>query len=225
MNLLEVSNLSFSYGPNEIIHDATINITAGKSVAISGPSGAGKSTFLRLISGSLKPSSGTLRINGTDFWNLNYDEQAKVRLNSFGFVTQDSDLFPELSALENVALPLRLAGIKAKQAHARALEVLTELGLAEQQHHTPDKLSGGQRQRVAIAMAISNNPNLLFADEPTGALDPENSGKVVALMKEQSERLGCTLIVVTHSLDVASQLDTQIMVANKQISEGTYLAC
>jgi putative ABC transport system ATP-binding protein len=190
-------------GPLTIVHDVTLDIAPGESVAVVGPSGAGKSTLLALLAGLDLPSSGRVLLEGQDLTRLDEDGRARVRAERVGFVFQAFHLIPSLTALENVMLPLELAAHPgARQA---ALEALGNVGLAERTGHYPRQLSGGEQQRVALARAFVTRPAVLFADEPTGNLDTVTGGRVGELLFELNAHSSTTLVLVTHERELASR--------------------
>ena len=180
-----------------------LEVAAGEMVSIVGPSGSGKSTLLNLIGGLDRPSAGEIRIDGRTLSALDDDELTRLRRDKIGFVFQFFNLLPSLTCLENVALPLHLRGWGRRQATARARELLELVGLAERLEHLPEELSGGERQRVAIARALSVYPPIVLADEPTGNLDTQTGAEILALVHDLHDRLGTTVLVVTHDQAVA----------------------
>lgn len=194
--------------PLIILHDVSFSVEAGESLAIVGASGSGKSTLLGLLAGLDVPSSGSVSLHGTDLFSLDEDGRAKLRGALAGFVFQSFQLLPALNALENVMLPLELAGVKA--ARSRAETSLHQVGLSARAHHLPKHLSGGEQQRVALARAFVTRPKILFADEPTGNLDAATGAQVTALMLELNRSLGTTLILVTHDVTLAARCNIQL---------------
>lgn len=206
-NILNISNLRKAYrsGNQEllVLDDINFSISAGSTVSIVGPSGSGKTTLLGLAAGLDQATSGIIELNGISLNELNEDERAQVRNKYVGFIFQNFQLLPTLSALENVMVPLELRG--EKNIRQRALELLDKVGLADRGHHYPAQLSGGEQQRVSLARAFSNQPKLLFADEPTGNLDAETSEKVEKLLFGLNQESGTTLVLVTHNPDLAAK--------------------
>ncbi|MDR0934620.1 MAG: ABC transporter ATP-binding protein [Burkholderiaceae bacterium] len=207
MKLLETYHLVKEYatGANHVfaLNDVSISIGEGEFVAIMGQSGSGKSTFMNLIGCLDIPTSGDYYLGGEKVSDMDGDELAMIRNQQIGFVFQQFNLLPRTSALENVELPLLYAGVDAAERKERALARLGEVGLGERVHHTPAELSGGQQQRVAIARGLVNNPSLILADEPTGALDSRTSIEIMALMQKLS-RTGMTIVIVTHEPEIAA---------------------
>lgn len=205
--MLEIKNLTKTYksGGKEltVLHEVSFNIPAGDSLAIVGPSGSGKTTLLGLCAGLDRSSSGSVVLNGVALDGLNEDQRAAVRNQYVGFVFQNFQLIPTLTALENVMVPLELRG--EKDAEKRSMELLKKVGLAERHDHYPSQLSGGEQQRIAIARAFSNSPKILFADEPTGNLDADTKETVENLLFELNREAGTTLVLVTHDLELASK--------------------
>lgn len=205
--ILSVEQLTKSYKSGDriltVVKEMTFSIAEGSTCSIVGPSGSGKTTLLGLCAGLDRPSSGTVRLNGTQLNLLDEDSLAELRNRHVGFVFQTFQLIPTLTALENVMVPLELRG--ESQTANRAKDLLRQVGLEDRLHHYPAQLSGGEQQRVALARAFINRPKILFADEPTGNLDAETSQRIVHLLFELNEAFGTTLIVVTHDLDLAGR--------------------
>ena len=181
----------------------SLSIPRGEMVSIIGPSGSGKSTLLNLIGGLDRPTAGAVRIDGADLAGLPDDELTRVRRDKIGFIFQFFNLLPTLSCLENVGLPLHLRGWPRRKVDERARELLALVQLGHRVDHLPDELSGGERQRVAIARALSVYPPILLADEPTGNLDTRSGDEILALIRDLHQRLGSTVVIVTHDMKVA----------------------
>ena len=192
-------------GPLTILSDVGFAIRAGETVAIVGPSGAGKSTLLALLAGLDLPTSGHVVLDGANLNELDEDGRARVRAASVGFVFQSFHLVPSLNALENVMLPLELAGVADARAASRA--IVDKVGLSERWRHYPAQLSGGEKQRVALARAFAMAPAVLFADEPTGNLDSRTGARIMELMFELNRNSSTTLVLVTHDLSLAERCD------------------
>ncbi len=201
-----------------ILDDINLSIKQGESLAVIGVSGSGKSTLLGLLAGLDMPTTGRVILSGIDLNELNEDGRAQIRNQSVGFVFQSFHLLPGLTALENTALPLELAG--AEQAENLAKQKLDEVGLAERIHHYPNQLSGGEQQRVAIARAFAGDPQILFADEPTGNLDQKTAQRIIDLLFKMNKDNGTTLIMVTHDNAIADHCDRQVVIAGGQLTEG-----
>lgn len=197
--------------PLTILNDVSFAVEAGDSLAIVGASGSGKSTLLGLLAGLDVPTYGRVHLNGVDLFALDEDGRARLRGELAGFVFQSFQLLPALNALENVMLPLELAG--AGDARQRASASLEQVGLAARAHHLPKHLSGGEQQRVALARAFVTRPKVLFADEPTGNLDAATGAQVIELMLELNRALGTTLILVTHDDKLAARCKRQLRLA------------
>jgi putative ABC transport system ATP-binding protein len=221
---LELRQVSKSYGSGAAEVHALVGVDLvvdpGELVAIMGPSGSGKSTLLT-ISGSLeRPTSGQVLVDGVELSSVSRSDQARMRRQSIGYVFQDFNLLPGLTAAENVTLPLELDGAAAKAARATGLAALEELGVAERAGRFPDELSGGERQRVAIARAIVGNRRLLLADEPTGALDSVNGEAVMRLLRAATQR-GVAGVVVTHEAQLASWADRVVFLRDGHVVDQT----
>jgi putative ABC transport system ATP-binding protein len=201
-----------------IVNNADFTVNAGEAVAVIGASGSGKSTLLGLMAGLDTPTEGDVFINGESLFTLNEDGRAKLRGRLVGFVFQSFQLLPSLTALENVMLPLELAGVK--DAESRANAILTRVGLAARVKHYPRQLSGGEQQRVAIARAFVTEPKLLFADEPTGNLDGKTGRTMVDLLFALNRERGTTLILVTHDLSLAERCDRRLTIDEGVVTEA-----
>ena len=222
-SILEISNLAKSYTSGsktlKVLDDINFSITEKETFSIVGPSGSGKTTLLGLCAGLDKPDSGTVTLNGVELSSLTEDERALLRNKDVGFVFQDFQLLPTLTALENVAVPLELQG--AKHATKRAAELLTKVGLGDRGNHYASQLSGGEQQRVALARAFANDPKILFADEPTGNLDAETGETVVDLLFELNKELGTTLVLVTHDMELAQKTQNILTIKGGRIANLT----
>jgi putative ABC transport system ATP-binding protein len=207
--MLEVSHLTKTYQSGNksltVLDNISFTIPAGSSFAIVGPSGSGKTTLLGLCAGLDRASSGSVRLNNIVIDRLNEDERAALRNEYVGFIFQNFQLIPTLTALENVMVPLELR--KDKSASEKAMHLLERVGLADRHDHYPTQLSGGEQQRVSLARAFANQPKILFADEPTGNLDEATGQKVEDLLFELNKDAGTTLILVTHDLELAAKTD------------------
>ena len=218
---IETRQLSMSYRLAhrrvEVLHDVNIRIAEGTRVAIAGPSGSGKTSLLLLLSGLERPSSGQVIVDGMDLGMLDADGLADMRRERVGIVFQNFHLLPSLSALDNAALPLQMAG--RRDAHTLAAAMLERVGLGGRLDHHPSQLSGGEQQRVAIARALVHRPRLLLADEPTGNLDDQTAESVRELLFELNRELGTTLVLVTHDLDFAARCDRVLRLHDGQLHE------
>lgn len=220
--LLELKNICKSYPQGKqqvpILKDINLEVAEGEYVAIMGPSGSGKTTLMNIIGCLDRPTSGTYHLDGEDILKYKDRAMSKVRLNSIGFVFQSFYLMPKQSATENVSLPLLYAGIPKKKRKEIAVRALEKVGLEERVNYKPSQLSGGQCQRVAIARAISNNPKILLADEPTGALDSKSGAQIMELF-ETLNKEGVTIIMITHDREIAEHAQRIIRIRDGQISE------
>ena len=211
LNIRNVNKIYQSAGRElNVLNNINFAILSASTVAITGPSGSGKTTLLGLCAGLDRATSGTVELNGIALEKLNEDERAAVRNQYVGFIFQNFQLLPTLTALENVMVPLELRG--AKNIKAQALDLLDKVGLADRSHHYPVQLSGGEQQRVSLARAFSNQPAILFADEPTGNLDAETSEKVIKLLFDLNKDAGTTLVIVTHDLELAARTSRTIKI-------------
>jgi putative ABC transport system ATP-binding protein len=203
--------------PLTILHPLTARIPRGQFVAVVGPSGSGKSTLLGLIAGLDAPTSGSVFIDGVDITRLDEDALARLRGEKIGIVFQFFHLIPSLTAHENVAVPMEIAGIAGAADRAGAL--LEEVGLTGRAHHYPSQLSGGEQQRVALARALANNPPIVLADEPTGNLDSANGRHIMKLLRDVHRARGTTLVLVTHDAELAAQADARIALRDGRVVE------
>ena len=222
--ILDVENINKTYksaGKSlTVLHQINFSIKKGSTVAITGPSGSGKTTLLGLCAGLDQPTSGEIILNGNPLSEKSEDELANIRNQNIGFIFQNFQLMPTLTALENVMVPMELRGEKNIKNYA--LELLEKVGLADRADHYPIQLSGGEQQRVSLARAFSNKPAILFADEPTGNLDGETSDKIEKLLFELNVLAGTTLVIVTHNMDLAAKTNRIIKLkSGKIISDET----
>ena len=199
-----------------ILRDIELAVTQGEAVAIAGASGSGKSTLLAILAGLDTPTTGTVELDGQDIFLLDEDQRAELRGRAVGFVFQSFQLLPSLTALENVMLPLELSDHPDAEKNSR--EMLVRVGLGERLHHYPKHLSGGEQQRVALARAFVVRPKLLLADEPTGSLDAQSGGDVIALLFEMNREYGTTLVMVTHDESLAARCGRVIRLAAGRIA-------
>ena len=220
--MLKVQNLTKEYNSGSkslrVLDDVTFEVMPGETISIVGSSGSGKTTLLGLCAGLDRATLGSVELNGTPLDNLNEDERSALRNEHVGFIFQNFQLIPTLTALENVMVPLELRG--EKNAAEISMDLLTKVGLGDRHDHYPTQLSGGEQQRVSVARAFSNNPKILFADEPTGNLDEETSKKVEDLIFELNKASGTTLVVVTHDLELAAKTQKIIRLKGGQIVEN-----
>ncbi|WP_103349508.1 ABC transporter ATP-binding protein [Amycolatopsis sp. CA-128772] len=210
--LLVGRGLHKSFGPTRALDGAGLSVSAGEVLAIMGSSGSGKSTLLHCLAGIIRPDAGTISYRGADLAGMDDKGRSALRRTDFGFVFQFGQLVPELSCLENVALPLRLTGSRRKQAEARAADWLARLEVGELAKRRPGDVSGGQAQRVAVARALVTGPKVVFADEPTGALDSLNGEKVMQLLTQAARESHAAVVLVTHEPRVAAYSDREVTV-------------
>ena len=203
--------------PTEALRGITLQFRRGEFASIVGPSGSGKSTLLYLLSGLDKPTSGRVEFDGVDLTTLNERALAEFRNRRMGFVFQFHFLLPEFTAVENVAMPLLIAGVNRREALDKAAELLKRVGLGHRLRHYPSQLSGGEQQRVAIARALVNGPDILFCDEPTGMLDSKNAQALYELLREVNTERGQTILVVTHEREFARRTDRIIQLQDGQV--------
>jgi putative ABC transport system ATP-binding protein len=215
--LLSATDLHLSFGPTTALAGASLNVAPGEVVALLGPSGSGKSTLLHCLAGILRPDAGQVRYRGSRFDDQPDDVRTRLRRDDFGFVFQFGSLVPELTALENVALPLRLGGQRRRAAEARAADWLGQLGVGDAAGQRPGEMSGGQGQRVAVARALVTGPRVVFADEPTGALDTLNGELVMDLLLDAADAQGASVVLVTHESRVAAYADREVVLRDGRL--------
>ncbi len=215
--MLELKNIYKSFGNLQVLKDISLTIGKGEIVAIVGPSGAGKTTLLQIAGTLEKPDRGSVLFNGTELIGMKDKKLSAFRNSNMGFVFQFHQLLPEFTAQENVALPALIAGASKKKAMEKAAELLTQLGLAERMDHKPAAMSGGERQRTAIARALINDPEIIFADEPTGSLDSANRQEIQDIFADLRDRLGQTVVMVTHDSSLAAIADRVIEMADGKV--------
>jgi putative ABC transport system ATP-binding protein len=220
MSILSADKLTKSFGATVALHSATMSLEPGEILAVMGPSGSGKSTLLHCLAGIFTPDSGTVTFDARRLDTLPDRQRTRLRRTDFGFVFQFGQLVPELTAVDNIALPLLLAGVRRSTAYERARSWFPRLGLAGFEGRRTGELSGGQAQRVAVGRALVTGPKVLFADEPTGALDSLTGEKVMDLMVDTVRTEGTAVILVTHDARVASHADRQITVRDGQVIEA-----
>jgi putative ABC transport system ATP-binding protein len=218
--VIELSNVSKSYPVGDtfltVLKDIHLSVESGEFVAIMGPSGSGKSTLMHILGCLDMPTTGTYLLNGRRVNDLSAQELARVRNKEIGFVFQNFHLLPRMTALQNVELPLVYAGVPRRARRERAAELLASLGLKDRMGHYPNELSGGQKQRVAIARALANQPSLLLADEPTGALDSATGGDIMRLFRDLNQ-LGMTIVLITHDAEVAMNASRIVRIRDGEI--------
>ena len=209
--IISIESIDKSFGEGDeilqVFKNFSLSLHQGESIGLVGASGSGKSTLLHIICGLDRPDSGSVKIQGIDITELNYDERSQLRNTEIGFVYQFHHLLPDLTALENIALPALLAGTNQAEAFQNSSLLLEQVNLFGKENNTPNELSGGERQRVAIARAMSNNPSCLIMDEPTGNLDTKNVENFMTLLMDMVSIKNVTLLIATHDTKVSSRLD------------------
>ncbi|MEU7024756.1 ABC transporter ATP-binding protein [Streptomyces sp. NPDC046203] len=222
--LLSAQGVDKAYGPTPALAGVDFTLRAGEVVAVMGPSGSGKSTLLHCLAGIVRPDAGTIRYDGRDLTAMTDGQRSALRRSDFGFVFQFGQLVPELTCVENVALPLRLNGERRKDAERRAREWLARLEVDDTAGKRPGEISGGQGQRVAVARALVTAPRVIFADEPTGALDSLNGERVMSLLTDASRDTGAAVVLVTHEARVAAYSDREIVVRDGSVRDTEWAA-
>lgn len=226
--LMECRQLSRSYQDGDrqlnVLQEVNLSVAAGEMLAIVGSSGSGKSTLLHCMGGLDKPTAGAVLFNGQAIQDWSTNELADWRNQQLGFIYQFHHLLPEFTALENVAMPLLIGGMKATEAEQRAKRLLHRVGLQQRAEHRPSELSGGERQRVAIARALANQPSLVLADEPTGNLDDSTAEQVFNLLKELNQELDTAFVIVTHDQSLAAQLPRTLNLHHGQLERVEHSA-
>ena len=215
--IISAKNIKKSYGQTSVLHGVSLDVKQGEVLAIMGPSGSGKSTLLHSLAAIIPVDSGEILFDGRNIGKFSDNKRSILRRTAFGFVFQFSQLVPELTVIDNVALPLLLNGVSRNKAYTEAKKWLEAVGLADKHESTPGEISGGQMQRVAIARAMVVRPKILFADEPTGSLDSLNSEHVMELFIKTAKDNGTTVIMVTHEPSIAAYADREIIVRDGQI--------
>ncbi|HJP66636.1 MAG TPA: ABC transporter ATP-binding protein [Actinomycetota bacterium] len=216
--LLVAHDLRRTFGRTVALDGASFEVTAGEIVAVMGPSGSGKSTLLHCLAGILRPDSGEVRYRGTRLDTLSDEVRSRIRRDDFGFVFQFGQLVPELTALENVTLPLRLGGVRRRDAERRGRDWLARLEVAEAADKRPGEISGGQGQRVAVARALLTGPRVVFADEPTGSLDSMNGELVMTMLVDSARQQGATVVLVTHEPRVAAYAEREVVIRDGRVA-------
>ncbi|MFI6236212.1 ABC transporter ATP-binding protein [Micromonospora sp. NPDC050784] len=222
--VIEARDVEFSFGQTPALRGASVAVEAGEILAVMGPSGSGKSTLLHCLAGILVPDSGEILFDGTGVHAMAETERSSLRRDRFGFVFQFGQLVPELTAVENVALPLLLSGVRRKQALPKAYDWFARLGLDGLEQRRSGELSGGQAQRVALARGLVAEPQVLFADEPTGALDSLTGEQVMDLLVGAAREQGTTVILVTHEPRIAAYADREVMVRDGRVNAPDRIA-
>ena len=215
--MIEVKSIKKSFGELEVLHGVSLSVAEGEIVSIVGASGAGKSTLLQIMGSLMAADGGEVVIDGVSLESLSDDELSEFRNKRIGFIFQSYHLLPEFSALENVMMPMLIAGVKRKDADSRARELLEMVAMTHRAEHKPSALSGGEQQRVAIARALANRPAVVLADEPTGNLDTETRNDIQRLFFELRERTGQTFVIVTHDSTLADDADRKIVMKDGEI--------
>lgn len=215
--MIELENITRSFGSLQVLKGISLSIDKGEVVSITGPSGAGKTTLLQIMGSLDKPDGGHVFYNGQDITRMGEKELSAFRGKHIGFVFQFHQLLPEFTALENITIPMLIAGQSMRQASTRAKELLGLLGLADRAEHKPSELSGGEKQRIAVARALANQPDVILADEPSGSLDTKNKEELHKLFFNLRDQLGQTFVIVTHDESLAKMTDRTIRLLDGSI--------
>lgn len=215
--MIEVQNIKKSFGSLEVLKGIDLQIQRGEVVSIVGPSGAGKTTLLQIMGTLDKPDSGSVIVDGIDVMKLSDARRSAFRNKHMGFVFQFHQLLPEFTALENVMMPALIGGVSKREARHRAEELLDFMGLVQRASHKPNELSGGEKQRVAVARALVNKPDVVFADEPSGSLDSQNKQELHHLFFDLRDQMGQTFVIVTHDEQLADLCDQKILMQDGRI--------
>ena len=215
--MIELDNITRSFGSLQVLKGISLNIDRGEVVSITGPSGAGKTTLLQIMGSLDKPDGGKVLYDGQDITRMSEKEISAFRNKHIGFVFQFHQLLPEFTAIENITIPMLIAGQGMRQANARAKELLQLLGLADRADHKPSELSGGEKQRIAVARALANQPDVILADEPSGSLDTKNKEELHKLFFSLRDQLGQTFVIVTHDESLAAMTDRTIRLLDGSI--------
>ena len=218
--MIEITNLTKRFGKLEVLKGVSLKVNRGEVISIVGPSGAGKTTLLQLIGTLDKPSGGSICFNGEDITRMNSKRLAAFRNKHIGFVFQFHQLLPEFTALENIIIPVLIAGRSRSEAEKEAMELLGIMGLQERAQHKPSEMSGGENQRVAVARALINRPDVILADEPSGSLDSKNKEELHKLFFDLRDKFGQTFIIVTHDEKLASFTDRTIQMVDGCVKES-----
>ena len=220
--MIEIKGVTKSFGSLQVLKGIDLRIEKGEIVSIVGPSGAGKTTLLQILGTLDKPDSGSVVVDGVETSTLSTNKLSEFRNTHLGFVFQFHQLLPEFTAIENIMIPAYIAGMKNKEAHNRAEELLAFMGLSDRATHKPNELSGGEKQRVAVARALMNNPAVILADEPSGSLDSKNKEELHKLFFELRDKFGQTFVIVTHDETLATLTDRTIHLKDGRIvGEGS----
>lgn len=220
--LIRGVDLHLDFGQTQAVRGVDVTVREGEILAVMGPSGSGKSSLLHLLAGILQPTAGQVTYRGREISQLDEASRARLRLDEFGFIFQYGQLLPDLSAIDNVSVPLLLQGVGRKAALHQAADWLDRLGLEAEHHKQPSDLSGGQAQRVAIARALVASPSVVFADEPTGSLDSLSSETVMELLTDLARNAGTTVVVITHDPRTAAYADREIIIRDGKVSADLY---